>query len=172
MSRLADDLLVLARADQGRLPLHPERLDARDLLDAAAGRSRAAARMGERSIVVAADGRPDLAVRADRDRAAQTLDNLISNALRYGDGTITLSAREDGELVELHVADEGPGFPDELLGRAFERFARGAGTGGAEPRSGLGLALVEALALAHGGHAHARNRPEGGADVFVALPRA
>ena len=172
MSRLADDLLVLARADQGRLPLHPERLVARDLLDAAAGRSRAAARMGERSIVVAADGRPDLAVRADRDRAAQTLDNLISNALRYGDGTITLSAREDGELVELHVADEGPGFPDELLGRAFERFARGAGTGGAEPRSGLGLALVEALALAHGGHAHARNRPEGGADVFVALPRA
>src|SRR6185503_16540468 len=72
----------------------------------------------------------DLALLGDRDRAEQTLDNLISNALRYGDGTITLSAREDGELVELHVADEGPGFPDELLGRAFERFARGAGTGG------------------------------------------
>ena len=170
MSRLADDLLVLARADQGRLPLHPERLLARDLLDAAAGRADAAARMGERAIVVA-DGRDDVAVRADRDRAAQTLDNLLSNALRYGDGTITLSARADGELVELHVADEGPGFPDELLGRAFERFARGADARGTEPHSGLGLALVEALALAHGGHAHARNRPEGGADVFVVLPR-
>jgi two-component system OmpR family sensor kinase len=172
MSRLANDLLVLARADQGRLPLRPERLVARELLDAAAGRSGAAALMHERSIVVAADGRRDIAVQADRDRTAQTLDNLVANALRYGAGTITLSAREDGELVELHVTDEGPGFPDELLGSAFERFARGADGGGTEPHSGLGLALVEALALAHGGRAQARNRPEGGADVFVVLPRA
>src|SRR4051794_21050837 len=82
MSRLANDLLVLARADQGRLPLRPERLVARELLDAAAGRSGAAALMHERSIVVAADGRRDIAVQADRDRTAQTLDNLVSNALR------------------------------------------------------------------------------------------
>jgi two-component system OmpR family sensor kinase len=172
MSRLADDLLVLARADQGRLPLRPERLVARDLLEAAAARSRAAAQMQGRSLVVAGDASSEIAVLADRDRTAQTLDNLVANALRYGAGTITLSACEDGRLIELHVTDEGPGFPDELLGRAFERFARGADARGTEPRSGLGLALVEALALAHGGHARAANRAEGGADVFVALPRA
>jgi heavy metal sensor kinase len=170
MSRLADDLLVLARADQGRLPLNPRPLPARDLLEAAAGRARAAVDQRKRSIVV--DGLPSgRAVRADPDRAAQALDNLITNALRYGDGTITLSARDDGELVELHVTDDGRGFADDLLGRAFERFGRGDEARAGEPGSGLGLALVEAVAEAHGGHARARNRPQGGADVWIALPR-
>jgi two-component system OmpR family sensor kinase len=170
MSRLADDLLVLARADQGRLPLNPQPVPARDLLEAAAGRARAAVDLRGRSIVV--DGLPSgRAVSADPDRTAQALDNLVTNALRYGDGTITLSARDDGELVELHVTDDGGGFADDLLARAFERFGRGDEARAGEPGSGLGLALVEAVAEAHGGHAGARNRPEGGADVWIALPR-
>ena len=70
------------------------------------------------------------------------------------------------------MTDEGQGFPDELLPRAFERFGRGQHARAAEPGSGLGLALVEAVALAHGGHAQARNRPGGGADVSITLPRA
>jgi signal transduction histidine kinase len=171
MSRLADDLLVLARADQGRLPLHPQPLAARELLQDAAGRARAAAQAKERSIIVA-DLPDGCAVRADPDRAAQALDNLITNALLYGDGTITLSARSDREHVELHVADEGPGFPDDLLPRAFERFGRGQHARADQPGSGLGLALVEAVAVAHGGHADARNHPDGGADVSITLPRA
>jgi two-component system, OmpR family, sensor kinase len=171
MSRLADDLLVLARADQGRLPLNPQPLPARELLEDAAGRARAGAEVRGRSIVVG-DTPDDGAVHADPDRAAQALDNLVSNALLYGEGTITLSARSDGEYVELHVTDEGRGFPDELLARAFERFGRGQNARAGEPGSGLGLALVEAVAVAHGGHAQARNRPSGGAYVSITLPRA
>jgi signal transduction histidine kinase len=171
MSRLADDLLVLARADQGRLPIKPEPLAARDVLTAAAERARAAAEVRGRRIVVEDELSDGATVRADRDRTAQVLDNLVTNALRYGDGTITLSARDDGGLLELHVTDEGPGFPDEVIGRPFERFARGSEARASEQGSGLGLALVEAVAVAHGGRAEARNRPEGGADVWIALPR-
>ena len=170
MSRLADDLLVLARADQGRLPLHPLPLAARKLLEDAAGRARAGAEVRRRSIAIGElpDG---CLVRADPDRAAQALDNLITNALLYGEGTITLSARNGHEFVELHVIDEGQGFPEDLLPRAFERFGRGQQARAGEPGSGLGLALVEAVAVAHGGHAEARNRPTGGADVSITLPR-
>jgi signal transduction histidine kinase len=171
MSRLADDLLVLARADQGRLPLNPQPLPARELLEDAAGRARAGAQVRGRSIIVG-DVPDGSAVNADPDRAAQALDNLVTNALLYGEGTITLSARSDGEHVELHVTDEGRGFPDDLLPQAFERFGRGQNARGEESGSGLGLALVEAVAVAHGGHAEARNRPSGGADVSIRLPRA
>jgi heavy metal sensor kinase len=169
MSRLADDLLVLARADQGRLPLHPRSLEARELLQEAAARARAVAEIRGRSIAVDAltEG---CAVRADPDRAAQALDNLITNALLHGEGTITLSAHSNGEHVELHVADEGGGFSDELLPRAFERFGRGQHARANEPGSGLGLALVQAVAVAHGGHAQVRNGPDGGTDVSITFP--
>jgi signal transduction histidine kinase len=170
MSRLADDLLVLARADQGRLPLSQEPLMAHELLDAAASRARAAAQMRGRTIVVQ-EGADAACVRADRDRIAQMLDNLITNALSHGEGKITLSVAERDEMIELHVTDEGPGFTDELIGQPFERFARGARARSREPGSGLGLALVEALSAAQGGYASARNRPEGGADAWIALPR-
>ena len=171
MSRLADDLLVLARADQGRLPLRPQPLAARELLEHAADRARAATELRARSIVVA-DVPDGCAVRADPDRAAQALDNLITNALRYGDGRIILRARSNDDHVELHVIDEGDGFSDELLPRAFERFGRGHHARSTEPGSGLGLALVEAVAVAHGGHADARNQRDGGADVSITLPSA
>jgi two-component system OmpR family sensor kinase len=170
MTRLADDLLVLARADEGRLPMRPEPLVARDLLEAAATRARAVASERERSIVVGGVA-PGPVVQADPDRTAQALDNLITNALRYGEGAITLSARSEGALVELHVTDEGRGFPDALIGREFERFGRGGEARAGEPGRGLGLALVEAVAIAQGGHAAAANLPEGGADVWMALPR-
>jgi signal transduction histidine kinase len=171
MSRLADDLLVLARADQGRLPLSQEPLIAHELLEAAAARSRAATQMRDRTIAVQQGDEAECVVRGDRDRIAQMLDNLITNALRYGEGTITLSVQQRDGMIELHVTDEGPGFADELIRQPFERFSRGARARSREPGSGLGLALVEALAGAHGGYAGARNRPQGGADAWIALPR-
>jgi signal transduction histidine kinase len=171
MSRLADDLLVLARADQGRLPIHPQPLAVHVLLERAAARADAASEIRARSIVVGEvpDG---CTVRADPDRAAQALDNLITNALRYGEGTITLSARKNREHVELHVTDEGRGFPDDMLPRAFQRFGRGQHARSSEPGSGLGLAIVEAVAAAQGGYVEACNRPGGGADVSITLPRS
>jgi two-component system, OmpR family, sensor kinase len=163
---------LLARADQGRLPLRQEPIAPSELLEAAAVRASAGARLTGREIVVEEPPVDGLLVRADPDRIAQTLDNLTTNALRYGGGTITLSARPRDGVVELHVTDEGPGFPEELIGHPFERFVRGSEERARGPGSGLGLALVEAVAMAHGGYAQARNRPEGGADVWIALPTA
>ena len=82
-----------------------------------------------------------------------------------------LSARPRGELVELHVEDEGPGFPPEFIADAFDRFSRSldARSGGG---SGLGLSIVELIARAHGGGVGAQNRGDGGADVWIAVGRA
>lgn len=167
--RLADDMLLLAQADQGRLPLRPRALEPRALLAAAATRARAAAWTRGRRIAVR-DAAPGSWLLGDPDRVAQALDNLISNALRYGAGTITLTASDDGELVGLHVADQGTGFAEDIAERAFQRFTRGRRA--RDPGSGLGLSLVEAIAIAHHGAAAVGNLPEGGADACIALPRA
>jgi heavy metal sensor kinase len=167
LSRLADDLLVLARADQGRLPVRGEPLAAAHLLAGAASRASAAAAAAGRS--VRAEREPDPLVRADPDRVAQALDNLVANALTHGAGTVTLSAARANGRVELHVTDRGAGFPDGLLDRAFERFSRADPARSGEG-TGLGLAIVGAIAAAHGGEAGARNLAGGGADVWISLP--
>jgi signal transduction histidine kinase len=167
--RLADDLLVLARAEHGQAPLRLRPLEPRVLLEAAAARAQATARTRGRRIVVR-DLAPGSWLLADPDRVAQALDNLVSNALHHGDGTITLGACDDGNLLALHVADQGGGFADDIAPRAFQRFARGKRA--SHPGSGLGLSLVASIASEHGGVAAVRNLPEGGADACLALPRA
>jgi two-component system, OmpR family, sensor kinase len=171
LSRLADDLLVLARADQGQLPVRSEPLDIGELLDAAARRADAAAGAAGRRVVAGVEGEGAAVALADPDRTAQALDNLVANALTHGRGEVTLSAREGDGRVELHVADRGDGFPDELLERAFDRFSRGDPARSGEG-TGLGLAIVAAIARAHGGKVGARNREGGGADVWFSLPAA
>src|SRR5215210_6860056 len=161
--RLAEDLLVIARSDQGRLPIRPTRLAARDVLDGVAERH---AGHGGSVEVRGAEG---LEVDADRLRLEQALGNLVDNALRYGGGAVELSAEPAGGGVRMWVRDGGAGFPDGFAAHAFERFTRAdaaRGRGGA----GLGLAIVAAIAQAHGGAAGAANRPEGGAEVWIFLP--
>ena len=167
LSRLADDLLTLARADAGRLPVRPERLDAEQVLAAAAQRAAAAAAASGRSVTT--DVRAGIGVRVDPDRAAQALDNLVANALAYGDGDVTLAATVSNGTVELHVTDQGQGFPDGFLEHAFERFRRGEAARTGEG-AGLGLPIVATIAQAHGGEAGARNLPAGGADVWLSVP--
>jgi two-component system OmpR family sensor kinase len=166
--RLADDILMLAQADHGKLPLQSLPMEPRELLEAAAGRARAAAWTRHRQIVVRdlAAGTP---LRGDPDRAAQALDNLVSNALKHGSGTITLTARDEGTLLGLHVADQGSGFAEDMAANAFQRFTRGKRA--RECGSGLGLSLVAAIAQAHRGVATIGNLPDGGADCCIALPR-
>jgi two-component system, OmpR family, sensor kinase len=171
LSRLADDLLVLARADQGRLPIRGEPLDAGELLDSAARRAAGAADAAGRSVVSDSDSGPGAVLFADPDRTAQALDNLVANALAHGDGLVKLEARRAAGRVELHVTDQGEGFPDELLERAFDRFSRGVSARSGEG-TGLGLAIVAAIADAHGGDVGARSPPGGGADVWISLPAA
>jgi heavy metal sensor kinase len=164
LSRLAEDLLVLARSDKGRLAVKLERVDVGPLMglvrDRFGGRADAAGRSLETE---SADG---IAVEADRLRLEQAIGNLIDNALRHGDGPILVWARSADSGVELHVSDAGPGFPPQFLGHAFERFSRAdsARTGGG---NGLGLAIVDAIARAHGGAA----RAEGSAVTFTVASR-
>jgi signal transduction histidine kinase len=99
----------------------------------------------------------------------QALGSIVDNALRYGAGTIRLTAKRADGRMEVHVTDEGDGFPTDFLDRAFERFTRAdpaRGRGG----TGLGLAIVSAIAASHGGEVAAANRPGGGADVWISLP--
>jgi signal transduction histidine kinase len=158
--RLAEDLLVLARADEGQLQLRQEPVDARELLDAVARRFAAAGRALE------VDAPVGLAVTGDRLRLEQALGNLVDNAFRYGSGTVRLAARRDDGAVTLSVADEGAGFPAVFLPHAFERFTR-ADVARERGAAGLGLALVQAVARAHGGLATAANLPGGGAVVTL-----
>jgi len=167
LSRLADDLLLLARADDHQLALRHASVSAAELVDQAGGRVRRQAA----DIQVSVDAPPDTYVEVDRDRIAQALDNLLANALRYASSNITLSARAQGTFVELHVMDDGPGFPTDFLPDAFERFAR-ADAARTEDGVGLGLAIVCTIAETHGGRAQAANRASGGADVWITLPQA
>ncbi|MGA2010394.1 MAG: ATP-binding protein [Solirubrobacteraceae bacterium] len=163
LSALADDLLILARADEGRLPIRPAELDVGLLLN------EVRARLDPGGARVTAVEPRGLHVVADPQRLAQALGNLVDNALRYSPGAITLSAQSGEGGVELHVQDAGPGFPDAFIAQAFERFAR-ADPGRTGPGAGLGLSLVAMIAEAHGGEARAANLAEGGADVWIVIP--
>jgi two-component system OmpR family sensor kinase len=168
LSQLAEDLLLIARIDQGALPIRAERLGVEELFGAVAERFTRLAENGGRSLEV----RPTAAaVVGDRTRVEQALANLVENALTHGNGAVDVYSLERDDVVELHVADTGPGFPPGFLDRAFDRFTRAdeSRTGGG---SGLGLSIVALIAQAHGGAAGAVNRPDGGADVWLSMPRA
>jgi signal transduction histidine kinase len=169
LAKLAHDLLVIARAEQGRLPLEKRPVDVPDVLAAVADRFASAAASKGRLLKVESPDR--LGVEADRERLEQALTNMVLNALRHGDGTVVLSARRRDGAVELHVLDEGSGFEPTFLPHSFERFSRSdaaRGRGGA----GLGLSIVQVIAEAHGGQAYSANRETGGADVWLTLPGA
>jgi two-component system OmpR family sensor kinase len=167
LSALAEDLLTIARADQGSLPIRRRSLDTRELLVEVVGRYGSLAASLRRS-VRAVDG--GVLLEADRDRLVQALSNLVENALSYGAGDVELAAAERNGTVELHVRDEGPGFPPAFIEHAFDRFSR-ADEARSRGGAGLGLSIVGLIAEAHGGKAAARNRSEGGADVWLTLPR-
>jgi signal transduction histidine kinase len=158
LAQLAEDLLVVARAAEGELPMRREELEVRPLLEGVQTRFGDRAREHGRDLRV--DGGDGLRVEADELRLRQALGNLVDNALRHGAGEIVLRARAaatDG-AVEFEVADHGPGFDAELAGRAFERFARGDAARTRGAGTGLGLAIVRAIAEAHGGRAEIVDR--------------
>jgi signal transduction histidine kinase len=165
LSSLAEDLLLVARADQGALPVHPEHVRSRALFDRVAERFASRAGQLGRDVRVAGE---DVPFDADPARLEQALGNLVANALVHGAGTVELSARRSNGHVELHVTDEGSGLPAGFAARAFDRFSRAddaRGRGG----SGLGLAIVDAIAVAHGGKAGVDRSECGGADVWIAI---
>ena len=110
-------------------------------------------------------GREGAIALTDADRAGQALDNLVANALAHGGGEVRVVGREVDERVELHVTDEGEGFPEAAPAR-FRTLQPGR-SGRSGEGTGLGLAIVAAIARAHDGDVGARNLPGGGADVWI-----
>jgi two-component system OmpR family sensor kinase len=165
--QLAGDLLLIASADKGRIPLRQERVQAEELLESV--RKRFAWRADADARRIEIHTASQLELHGDRVRLEQALGNLVDNALRYGDGAIELIAARTDHRFELHVRDRGAGFPPTFLPHALQRFTRAdasrSGTG-----IGLGLAIVSAIATAHGGQALAANASDGGADVMISLP--
>ena len=165
--QLASDLLLIAGSEGGKLPLRTESARARDLLESVRNRFAWRAEAAGRTLEVQAPD--DLTVEGDRLRLEQAMGNLTENALRYGDGAVRIEALAGEGGIELHVRDEGPGFPAEFIPHAFDRFSR-AEESRTSAGAGLGLAIVDAIARAHGGRAEAANSVAGGADVWIALP--
>lgn len=173
--RLAEDLLLLAQADEGPAFLDLTPTQVPEVISAAARGLRPRAADHDVSIAIRTDDQ--LTAVADPDRLRQVMDNLINNAVQHSpagstiDVTGQLAATNGRQTVIIEVRDHGPGFPPGFLPHAFERFrradhARGRADGGA----GLGLAIVASIAWAHGGRATAANHPDGGALVRVEFP--
>ncbi len=166
--RLAEDLLVLARTNRGRVPVRREWVPLGHLLRQAATPFEVRATACGARITVAAADDP---VHVDPVRVRQAVHNLIDNALRHG-GTATpiaVSGCRDGATVRIAVRDSGRGFAPDALAHAFEPFAPGTVVPNGTAGTGLGLAIVRAVAEAHGGTAAAGNAPGGGARIVVTL---
>lgn len=171
LTRLAEDLLVLARADGGRLPLRPQETDVHRLVRQTV--ERFGGRATARGVSLEAAVEPGLRARLDGERVGQAIGNLIDNALWQTPpgGSITVRVERRSGVLHISVSDTGPGFPQAFIPHAFQPFSRAdAGRSRASGGAGLGLAIVRAVAEAHGGNVRAGNRVEGGAIVEVRIP--
>ena len=171
LARITEQLLFLARSDEDRIPPRREPTNIRLLLTRSA--EHAASRASTAGVSCQVQAPADLTADVDPDRIGEAIDNLVDNALRFAPpGTpIVISARTAGPDLAIEVSDSGPGFPAQFLPHAFERFARpDSGRARSDGGAGLGLAIVSAIAHAHGGRATARNQPHGGAVTTLELP--
>jgi two-component system sensor histidine kinase BaeS len=175
LARLVDDLRTLSLAEAGKLTLHRREIDLSALTAAVvAGFGVLADEAGVRLVGPQRD--TPVPLTADADRVGQAIANLITNGVRHAGpgGRVTVTVTADSTTVTLRVHDTGPGFPADLLPHAFDQFTRAARSANAEAGgdgSGLGLAVVLAVAGLHGGTAEATNPTDGGASVELRLPR-
>jgi signal transduction histidine kinase len=158
LTTLAEDLLVLTTAEDDRV--EPMPVDLTELLAGVVDRFAGSSPPVHLAAV------PAVEVRADRPRLERALTNLVANAVQHGQGDVEVVALAEAGGVAVHVYDRGPGLDPALHGRAFDRFTRGRATG----RSGLGLAIVDAVARGHGGVSGIEDRAGGGADAWIRLP--
>jgi len=170
MTGLVDDMLVLARLDQGR-PLELEPVDLQAIATDAVADARAVA--PQRDIKLTSSG--SVVVNGDDTRLRQVLGNLVRNAIVHTppQTPIDINLSTEDSVAKLSVTDHGPGLPVEDTDRIFEPFyradpSRSRDSGGA----GLGLSIVSAVVTAHGGHVKVRETEGGGATFEVELPLA
>ena len=174
MQRVVEDLISLSRIEAEKFTTPTEAVDLEQLIDVAVESARRmAGERGSALIVEAEDSLPPIA--ADRSQILQVLDNLITNALRYGDpGTpVAVRANVADEMVHLSIADSGEGIPPEHIHRLTERFyrvdtSRSRSLGG----TGLGLSIVKHIVERHRGRLTIESELGKGTTVHVLLPVA
>ena len=165
LARLAEDLLVLSRANDGALAIHRSEVELPTLIAQVVRHFEP--RAAESGVRIEIGTTPEHAF-VDPVRIRQALDDLLDNAVRHTPtgGVIRLSAERDDGCLQVRVEDSGTGFPEAFIPHAFEPFARSETDGNG---AGLGLAIVRAIAEAHGGSADVSNRDDGGAVVTMAI---
>jgi two-component system, OmpR family, sensor kinase len=166
MRRIVDDLLLLARLDEG-MPLRREPVEVELVVREALLRGMLLARREHRVEV-----EPDLYAEADPDRLLQVLTNLVTNAVRHGgeEAVIAITGRRAGDAAEISVADTGPGISPDELPHVFDRLYRGhAARTGAPGGAGLGLSIAASLVRAMGGRIGVESEPGRGATFTVRL---
>jgi signal transduction histidine kinase len=175
MSEMVENLLTLARADEGRAPLALEQADLREMLGDVA---ETAGMLGESGGITVTTDMPQMAVRlaVDPHRVREMLLNLVTNAIKYTPhgGTVALSLAEETDSIVFAVRDSGIGIAPGDLPHIFERFWRAdpaRSRTGQRPGTGLGLAITKWIAEAHGGSITVQSRPGRGTIFVVRLPK-
>jgi two-component system, sensor histidine kinase and response regulator len=165
--RLVRDLMVAAQLEAGTLRMEWSKVSSRALLEQAVRDNEMLAAGSKVKLVLGPID--DAELRVDRERLLQAVANLVQNALRHARGTpdVTLSARKQGDALEISARDKGPGISAEALPKLFDAFWQGSGSRGG---AGLGLAIVRGIARAHGGDARAAKPEGGGAEFVIRLP--
>ncbi|MBT2466836.1 PAS domain-containing sensor histidine kinase [Streptomyces sp. ISL-66] len=175
VTRLIAELLDISRIDSGRLEVRRQPVDIATAVGRHVQALTANGQAPERFLVSVSRPLPDLW--ADPDKIDQILGNLLENAVRHGEGTVTIdvapttfanAAGKTEKGTAVTVTDEGPGIPEESMGRVFTRFWRGSKRGG----TGLGLYIVKGIVEAHGGTIRVGRGPGGGAEFRFILPVA
>jgi len=166
LTQLLNTVLDLAEAEAGALSLDRRPIDLSDVVKQVVEVYQPV--MAEHHHELVTDLADDVVVAADLPLLNRVVSNLLENELAHlpAGCQIHVRLRCEQELAELVIEDNGPGFPPEIIGRAFERFVRGKYSAG----HGLGLAFVDAVARAHGGAVKISDRPKGGAVVTLLLP--
>ncbi|MDF6022143.1 PAS domain-containing sensor histidine kinase [Streptomyces sp. JH34] len=171
VTRLIAELLDISRIDSGRLELRRQPVDISAAVERHVQALVATGQAPDRFLVRTRQPLP--ALWADPDKVDQVLGNLLENAVRHGEGTVIIEiapapapAKNDESGTAVTVSDEGPGIPEESMGRVFTRFWRGSKRGG----TGLGLYIVKGIVEAHGGTITVDRAPGGGAEFRFILP--
>jgi signal transduction histidine kinase len=173
LSRIADDLLTLARSDSGAMQPRLRNTDLGECAALIVDRLRGKASAKQVDLRLHADS--PIAGLFDPDLMERLIWNLAENAIKFTPqgGSVDVSVERQADHARLTVSDSGPGIPSDKLDRVFERFFRldeARGTPSEAGGSGLGLSITHAIVALHGGEVSAATRPEGGAVFTVRLP--
>ncbi|MDL2253582.1 HAMP domain-containing histidine kinase [Ruminococcaceae bacterium OttesenSCG-928-I18] len=172
MSRLVDDLLLLAGGDAGSWKLQREEVDLDTVLIETTERFRPLAAKQQVTLALLLPDETLPRLKGDRDRLCQVMAVLLDNALQYAPerSEVKVEAKREKQQVVIEVADEGPGVPDEIKDRIFERFFRADDSRTDKKHFGLGLSVAREMVQLHKGSLEVRDNPQGGALFVVKLP--